>query len=301
MRRRHSPSPRQTVRTVCLFCALGILLGMGVAPASAQHKANRLQPRYLSSAPPDPARGAEVLTTFRSMGLPGDYYLEFELEVLPRRGSGRTVPGQMWGSRNAVGPIFRVGLEETPERAGERLLVQNGSTPAAWRRQAGPDARLEKLEAAALLDGVAGTGLSVFALQMPFIYWDDYVFEGVTRVRGRTVHAFLMFPPEDFVAAHPEIAGVRVHLDAQFHALMQAVVLGAEEVPLRRVTVLDLKKLNDQWIVKSIDVRDEVTRDKVRFEVTGAALDVEFSSRLFEPAELESAPRAPLGVTRFSR
>jgi hypothetical protein len=149
------------------------------------------------------------------------------------------------------------------------------------------------------LDPLAGSHATPFDLQMPFVHWPEHVFEGVTRIRGRTAHAFLLYPPDNFAAAHPTIGGVRIYLDLQFHALMQAVVLDQNEEPLRSLTVLDLKKVGDQWIVKSIDVRDDATRDKTRFRVTGAALELEFSAGLFTPEALEQPVAAPERVERF--
>ena len=289
----------QPGKSVCLFCAL---LGLGLAavsPAGAQHKSHRAEPRFVSSGEPDPARGREVMSAFRKLGLPGDYFMEFDLEVLPRRGKRSTVLGRMWGSRNEVGPITRVDLAATTAVPRTQLITQNGPNAAAWRHIESIDTDATELDQTAIMEDMAGTGLRIFELQMPFIHWPDYVFEGTTRVRGRTVHAFLMYPPEDFSAAHPEITGVRLHLDIKFHALMQAVVLGAEQEALRKLTVLDLKKLGDQWMVKSIEVRDEVTRDKVKFEVTGAALGLDFSPQLFAAEELSQSLETPEGVRRF--
>jgi len=59
------------------------------------------------------------------------------------------------------------------------------------------------------------------------------------------------------------------------------------------ITVLDLKKVDDQWIVKTIEVRDEKTRDKTQFNITGAALDLDFSGGLFEPATLPDTISPP--------
>lgn len=306
MQRSLHTSRRQAVRTVCLFCA-AVVIGLGLtAPlAQAQQKGNRLRPRYLSNEV-DPARGREIMQTFRSMGFARDYYLEFNLVVLPRRGERRVVPGRMWGSRLQVdGSEFRAELADAESGlAVERLLSHSGADPRAWRytppTEIGADpSPVEELDAQTLLDPLAGTGLSMFELQMPFIHWEDFVYEGVTQVRGRAVQAFLMYPPEDFAAAHPEIAGVRIHLDAQFNALMQAVVLDADEQPERKLTVMDLKKLGDQWIVKSIDVRDEKTRDKVRFEVVGAALDLDFAPGLFLPSALSRSLEPPEDVEHF--
>ncbi|WP_221028767.1 hypothetical protein [Actomonas aquatica] len=289
---------RQAVRTVCLFCGLAVL----ALSLQAQHKGNRLRPRYLSDEA-DPARGVEIMAQFRSLGIAGDYYLDFDLHVLPRRGEASVVKGRMWGSRNAIGPLFRAELRGPDTRLTlDRLLGQNGPQPQSWRfspPEIGGTSTVEALDPTTLLDPLAGTGLSMFELQMPFTYWDDFVFEGVTQVRGRAVHAFLMYPPDEFAAAHPEIGGVRLHLDANFNALMQAVILDGDEEPLRKLTVLDLKKLGEQWIVKSIDVRDEATRDKVRFEVNGAALGLSFAPGLFTPTALQDNYGPPDGVEFF--
>ncbi|MCC5023619.1 MAG: hypothetical protein J6386_12910 [Candidatus Synoicihabitans palmerolidicus] len=271
----------------------------------AQHKGKRLEPRYISIQSATLESGREIMSEFRRMGLPGDYFLEFNLRVLPRRGKASVLKGAMWGARNDIGPIFRSALFASSGEIELQLLGQSGPQPSAWRHRVSHSAEsslptgVEQLGPSTLLDPILGTGISMFELQMPFIYWDDFIYEGVTKILGRAVHAFLMYPPDSFAAARPEIAGVRLHLDAQFNALMQAVILDGNESTQRKLTVLDLKKLDDQWIVKSIDVRDEKTRDKVRFEVTGAALDLEFAAGLFAPAALMDTPGTPIGVTRF--
>lgn len=288
---------RQTARAVCLFLA-GLI--MSAAIVEAQHKGNRLKPRYLSNTPPDPERGHEIISHFRSLGLPGDYYLEFDLEILPRAGQKSVVKGRMWGTHRAAGPAFRTELSNSEGEVVDRLLGHNGPDPRSWRWiDDASSPGVEAQTAATLLDPIGGTGLSMFELQMPFIHWPDFVYEGTDQVRGRAVQAFLMYPPPEFAEAHPDIQGVRLHLDAKFFALMQAVFLGPDETPTRKLSVLDLKKLGEQWIVKTIDVRDEQTRDKVRFKVTAAALDLEFAPGLFEPAALLDPIGRPDGVERL--
>ena len=300
MRMRRFPKyfNRQIVRSICLFCAVAVF---GVSLASAQHKSNRLRPRYLSNSPPDPERGREILTHFRSLGVAGDYYLEFNLEILPRRGKKSDVPGRMWGSRQINGPVFRADIGNSSNGPIDRVVAHNGPDSHSWRYSTEREqAAVTEFDDRTMMESIGGTGLTMFELQRPFEHWPNFVYEGTTEVRGRAVHAFLMYPPDSFAAIHPDIGGVRLHLDANFHALMQAVVLDAEETPIRKLTVMDLKKLGDPWIPKSIDVRDEKTRDKVRFKVTAAALDLDFASQLFDPESLrvEIAPPAdvqPLG------
>jgi hypothetical protein len=257
----------------------------------AQSHRYRPPAQYLQLAKPDQAEGRRILEDFRRKGIAGDYYLEFALRVLPRRGDERVVQGRLWGSRNDRGPVSRVILQ--PGEANERrLLVQNGPDSAVWLWP-GPGGQVATLGSAALFTPLADTDLTAFDLQMPFLYWSDFVFEGVAPVGGRPAHVFLLYPPAEIAAQRPELTGVRVYLDTQFGALVQARQIGEGDRAIKTITVLDLKKVDDQWIVKTIDVRDDATRNKTQFNITGAALGLEFSSGLFDPATLAEMIRPP--------
>jgi len=278
-------SPRTILSRQASWLACLVAFGT-LAAGHALGQSHRYRPpaHYVQIGKPDQAEGRRILEDFRKRGIEGDYYLEFLLRVQPRRGDGHVVSGRMWGGRNERGPVSRVVLQ--PGADGERrLLVQNGPRSAVWLWP-GADGRVEPLGPAALFRPLADTNLTAFDLQMPFIYWDDFVFEGTEPVRGRPAYVFLLYPPEAIAAQQPDLAGVRVYLDTQFGALVQAEQIGDGDRPLKAITVLDLKKVDGQWIVKTIDVRDEKTRDKTRFVITGAALDLDFSGGLFEPAAL---------------
>lgn len=290
---RRTISLRQAALVACLaFLAVP-------PPAAAQQKGYRPLPRYVQTAPPDQAEGRRILEQFRSMGIAGDHYLEFQLRVMPRRGPERRVPGRLWGGRTGSGPIWRFVLQPGPVASEQRWLIQNGPRPALWGWSAATPGRTDVLGGQALFDPIAETDLTAFDLQMPFFYWTEHVFEGVTRVRGRPAQVFLLYPPADFAERHPAMAGVRVYLDLEYHAMVQAEQLGAEGRVTKAMTVIDLKKVGEQWIVKSIDVRDEATRNKTRFSVTGAALGLDFSNSLFDPAMLGETLAPPDRVERI--
>jgi len=261
----------------------------GPAPAS-------LPPPLMQPGKLDPAEGRAALEQMRQLGIAGDYYLEFQLRILPRRGEESFVNGQLWGSRNEIGPVTRVRLvspasAKTPPTE-RRLLIQNGPQSSVWR--ADPNGGVEMLGGASLFEPmVPDTQLTAFDLQMPFIYWNNFSYEGLTRFRGRPAYVLLLRPPPDFAAKHPALTAVRVYLDTQFKALMQTELIGVEGAVTKTLSVVDLKKVDEQWIVKTIDVRDEATRNKTRFNVTAAALGLEFSRTLFQPAQLEEEVHAP--------
>ena len=239
---------------------------------------------------PDEAGARELVERFRAAGITGDYYLEFELQALPRRGEARTYRGRLWGSRNEQGAITRIQLLDASGQ-NVRWLLQNGSTPGVWSFRAGQVVALP--DKAALAPLIEGVELSAFDLLMPYLYWPDFQLTRIERVRGRPAHAFVFRPPAAFGQIHPEVSEVRAFLDTQFNALMQAERLGANGQVLATFALGELKKIGEQWMLKSVDLRNETTRDKTRFLVTAAALNLEFAPALFEPARLNDDVPAP--------
>ena len=277
---------RQVAVAACLLC----FIALGAA-SFGQPKTYRPPPNYVQFGKPDQAEGRRIIEDFRLRGLPSGLYLEFELQVMPRRGEGRTVPARLWIGRNEKGPIWRLELAPDDVTAQQRLLVQNGPQSALWSWRLG--STVTPLGVDALFDRLADTDLTAFDLQWPFLFWNDFVYEGLARVRGRPAHVFLMYPPAEVTARRPALTGVRIYLDTQFNALVQAEQIGAENSLLKSITILDLKKIDEQWIPKSIDVRDEETRNKTRFMVTGAAVGLDLLPTLFEPASLGDAVQPP--------
>lgn len=298
--------PRQTVSAVCLLF-VGACLGPALTPLAAQSRLNRPAPRYIQIKPPDQREGAAILREMREAGIDGDYYLEFALRVLPRRGEERHVPGRLWGGRNREGPITRMSLlpprdlAEPGATSGpeKRILVQGGPRPAAWQWPSSDGSTAIAIDQGALFAPLAGTDLSAFDLQMPFLYWTDFVYEGKTRLNDRPADAFLLYPPESLAALRPELAAMRVYLDPQYHALVQAEQLGENERVLKSMRVVELKKIGERWIVRAVELRDEATRNKTRFVVTAAALGLDFAGGLFDPGNLSTTLQAPTALTRL--
>lgn len=254
-----------------MFFATLALASLGASSLAA----TRPEPKFLNGLP-DQAEGAAVLATFRDVGIAGHYWAKFELRVMPRKGDERVLLGEMLGSPSPTGPRTRLTIYDSAKTGGDRrvvLLLQSGAEPSAARWFGGEHGVVaHPVDAEALLQPVHGTDLTVFDLQMPFLRWKDFVYEGVANVRGRPAHTFLLYPPADFPASGP--AAVRVFLDTQFAAMTQAEWLDASGQPLKTTTVLDLKKVGEQWLVKSIDLRNHRTRAKTRLSLTAAALDL---------------------------
>ncbi len=277
---------------------VGVLLaGLGtVGSAQPQSRRVRPPPDYVQLSPPDQAEGRAILESFRRSDLGGDCHLEFQLRVLPRRGDERLVAGRLWQQVARDGVARRVELfaGATPDSPlALRLLLRGGDPVGIWRWRADSAGAAERLGGAAMFEGLVGTDVTAFDLQMPFLEWREFAYEGLKKVRGRPTHAFLLYPPETVAGVRADLVAVRVFIDAQFQALVQVEHLGEGARTLRSVHVNDLKRLGERWIVKSLDVRDEVTRNKTRITFVGAALDTEFAEALFTPEELGAVITPP--------
>ncbi len=268
----------------CTVCGLAFFLAFS---AAAQSRV-RPEPRYAFTGSADQAEGRRILAEFRRLGLAGDYALAFSLRVMPRRGEERLVAGHLYGTRNEVGPLTLVEFPVGTEGA-RRVLVQNGPQSSVWTV---PTDNVDAVAVGAeqLFTPLAGTDLTAFDLQMPFLFWEDCVFEGVVSVRGRPAHRFLAYPPASIAAVRPALVGVRFYLDTQYSALVQAEEIGPDQAPLKTISVLDLQRTLDQWIVRTIDLRDEVTRNKTRFRVDAAALGLSLPRIVFAPSHLPVPP-----------
>src|SRR5688572_22004017 len=61
---------------------------------------------------PDAAEARRIVEQFQQAGIVGQYYFEFELRVLPRRGAEKLLQGKLWGSRNEHGAILRIAIRD---------------------------------------------------------------------------------------------------------------------------------------------------------------------------------------------
>jgi len=276
---------------------LATLLVAGVAVAAPPTASNQSTGTYVQLGQPDQEEGRKALEQFRTAGIPGEYYLEFDLRVMPRRGDERIFHGRLWGGRNEQGAILRVAVTDAAGRE-RRLLIQNGERAAVWRSDSPTDTPKLVSDFEPLIPDVE---LTAFDLQMPYLYWPDAKLTSVAPIRGRPSHIFWFRPPAKWAADHPGITAVRACLDTQFHAPVQSELLGPSGRLLKTLSLVDLKKVGDQYIVKSVDLRNDETHDKTRFQVTAAALGLEFTGPVLDPARLNEDVARPdaAKVTRF--
>ena len=245
----------------------------------------------------DELEAARILERFRASGVAGDFYLEFELRDLPRRGEERVYSGRLWGGRRSGAAVFRVEVTDSAG-ATQRLLLRNGVEARGWRWEGGRAVPLDEKSSLAPL--IPGTEISAFDLQMPFLHWPGATLEKITRVWGRPSNAFVFRAPSVIGDGETAIAAARAYLDTQFNALMQTELINPAGRILKTYYLVSLKKVQDQHIPRQADYRNEVTRDKTRLEVAAAALNAAWPASTFEPGELGSPGPVPGQLTRLT-
>jgi hypothetical protein len=283
--------PRRFVAGHLLFFFL-LALFLGTAANEAEAQRRGVQPRPIPYSELEREQGIERLAEMRQMGFEGVHSFLFELRVMPRRGAEERFRGQMWGSRNRQGPVFRYEIWSPGEQEKQtlRFFVQNGFEPEIWIYDtAAEQAAVRQLGREELFTPVEGTDFTPFDLQMPFLFWEDFAYEGLSRVRGRSAHGFLVYPPAELAREFPWLEGVRMFLDAEFNALLGAELVGEGNEVLRSFNIIDIKGVDDEWIPKSIDYRDRRSGDKTRLSIQGAAMGLPEEPFPFSPQALEES------------
>lgn len=282
-------------RYIWLLAPLLLITGLGEALGQPQ---GRPRPAFVAPTQITREEGEQFLDTFRRSGMAGDYAWDFRLIVRPRRGEEMIYQGRIWGTFTPTGPVTRLRIAE-PDAEVIDLLLQNGPRPRAWRWDPA-SGKGEPVDGAALFRPVlASSDYTIFDLIMPFVYWQEWEYEGTARVRGRPAHHFLMYPPAGD-PAQDRAGGVRMIIDAAFNALLRAEWVNERGRALRTFSVVSFKKVGEHWIVRTIDLTDPVTRDRTRFDVTAAAVGLELPREIFSPESLGSEPGEP-GDTVFER
>lgn len=265
-----------------LFCAL--------ITTNGQRAGREMPSRFMDRI--DAEEGARRLSDFRRQRLEGDFCFEFELEHKPRRARTELYKGIMWGSWNDLGPVTRVLIPASKDQksisAGAPqmvdLIIQNGEHPEAWIRHT-PDSVYKRVEGRAIFEPILpGILYAPFDLQMPFIYWKDFVYEGPALFGvSRVVQEFLMLAPEDSASALRGIASVKVGLDDTYNALWRIETINEDDSVASRFTVESFKKIQDQYIVKRITLTDYPTKDRTTFNVKKASVGISLSHEIFDP------------------
>lgn len=209
------------------------------------------------------------------------YSLKFRVERQARGAEKVVREGVLSGLAFGHG-LMRLDLPASgPGEKGRCFLMQNAPEPVVLRCEYG--ARPEKLEAKDLFTPL-GDGLShsLFDLMLPFVFWDAE-YEKSGKVVGRPSHLYAFSPPAWAREVKPDLRRIRLALDDVYDAPLRVEYFGKRGVPDRSFALVSLKKVGEEWVPKTLDGRDALTRSKTRFRITAAATDLDLGIRPFKP------------------
>ena len=277
---------------LCIFVVAGFYCAL--CTTSGQRAGREIPSRFMDRI--DPVEGARRLADFRKQRLEGDFCFEFELEHKPRRKRTVCYNGIMWGSYNDIGPVTRVLISSPEDQRVDAtgipnevdLIIQNGELPEAWIRHSS-ESEYKRVEGVAIFEPILpGILYSPFDLQMPFIYWKNFVYEGPALFgASRVVQKFLMIAPKNSASQIQGITSVRTCLDNTYNALLQIETINEDDSVASRFTVESFKKIQDQYIVKRITLTDYPTKDRTTFNVKKASVGISLSNEMFIPYSSE--------------
>lgn len=75
-------------------------------------------------------------------------------------------------------------------------------------------------------------------------------------------------------------------MDTSYNVLLQANILNREGYPLKSIKLNTFQKVGEEYIIKHLDIIDDITHDKTRFEVTQAAMGLSIDHKYFTPQSL---------------
>lgn len=277
------PRAKRPLLITALACLISIqALGQGLA------KQGRGVPKVKQL---NEEQAKEVIEKFRGQRLKGDFVFFFELVNLPNRGEESSYEGIIWGTWNEKGPLSRVivwepGKEEEPL---VQVIAQSGPDPKAWIWE--PEKGVYAAENSQLFEPLLPKNdYTPFDLLMPFVFWDNFEYDGSKRTNGEPVHQFIMWPPDEIRLARPEFGGAFIELDTRFNYMSGAKLLDAEGGVAETVSIGSFKKVDEQYIVKEINIADRKTKNKSRLIIRGAAVDQKLDADTFDPNQIESIP-----------
>lgn len=237
-----------------------------------------------------PQEAASVLSGFRNYRMAGDFVMKFNITHYLRKGDDtETYTGAMYGTWDANGPILRIEIAHAGIPATKKsFLLRGGKAPELWTLNA--EKQVVRVDNSSTEPFFENLIFTPFDLQTPFVYWENAKYERTKRFRGRPVHFFRMYPPESFKSVNAEIAAVRIGFDRVYNALVSAEVIGTDNKPRKTFSLSRVQKIGEQYTIRELELRDDVTRDKDEFVVYAAAMGLRLSPTMFNPEALKNPP-----------
>lgn len=130
----------------------------------------------------------------------------------------------------------------------ERVVMTRDGLQTELTLFSGPELRASGPPS--LVARVGGTDLTWLDLTLDFLWWRDVRLDGEGRTKGRLCDIIIATPPSPI----PGCSGMRLWIDRKLGFLMQAEQLDDQGETVRRMWVQSVKKMNERWMIRDMEV-----------------------------------------------
>ncbi|MFI3290446.1 MAG: outer membrane lipoprotein-sorting protein [Opitutales bacterium] len=209
-----------------------------------------------------------------------NFYFCFELKHLPKRAKASTYLGEMLAKRINHTYHTRLCFADSQgnrydylfilEELSGKSQVYSYDFETNATRQLNPEDLLQPLA-----KGLIYTPLDVL---MDYKYW-----EAKYQRAGRISQAVYFFKLK---SPYAWLGDVEIALSREFNSPEQTQFFSPKGELLRTFSLGSVKKIDDYWIVKTAEIKDEVSGDKDKFSITAANLKESLDANLFKKESL---------------
>lgn len=185
-----------------------------------------------------------------------------EMDV--RRPRGQTLHQYRFAMRMAYGQNPPEAHFTVYSNAGEffrKLVVRRGTQPEAWFED---EAGERVLDPPGLQDTIGHSDLTWLDLTLDYLWWLHPRVVGDARIRGRECVIVEVTPP---TAEGPPLGRMRLWLDREIAMLLQAAQLDSQGREVRRMWVRSVRRHDDQWMIRDLEVDSTGTGHRTRLHV----------------------------------
>lgn len=195
-----------------------------------------------------------------------DYCFKFDMTHLPRKSEGVEYFGYVWGKHLSGDTFFmrlKIAKKVDEKESAEFLFLSENGICKMFKKFDGKVVEIPQSDwFKPILDGLIYTP---FDFASPYKKWASN-YAGAGRV-GRAVHFFDMRPDAEFAKKNPNLKKVRIALSREFNAPFYTEYYGEGESPERTLLLGVIKKIDDIWFMKEVEMQDKKNRDKDKMEI----------------------------------
>lgn len=171
-----------------------------------------------------------------------------------------------WGANppNAECLLYDAGETQVVERA---VLTRPAGSAPTIRLYKGP--KMEPLPTPAFTDPVRTTDMTWLDLTLDFLWWRQVKFDEPARGKsrnGRDSFILLAMPPHEL----PGCRAMRIWIDRQIGCVLQAEQLGPDGKPVRTMWVQRVKKMDERWMIRDMEIETLGSGHRTRLYVESA-------------------------------